>query len=205
MRATAGLFAIVLFARASSATPIDWRIDPALSSLFVDVKKTGALSGLAHDHHFRVERWSGTVSLDPDHPETLSVRIEAQADSLRDQAASLSASDREEVNARAAGPKVLDAGHFPRIRFEARGRRIERAGNVFTATLEGRFELHGTSRDVEVPIRWRLEPGEARGTARFTLKQSDFGIVPYSTALGAIGVQDEVEVSIELVARRSGT
>jgi hypothetical protein len=40
----------------------------------------------------------------------------------------------------------------------------------------------------------------ASGTAR--LKQTDFGIVPFSVGAGLLAVQDELEVRFRIVARR---
>ncbi len=44
-------------------------------------------------------------------------------------------------------------------------------------------------------------PQLLRATGKFVLKQTDFGITPYSAAAGSITVKNEVVVSFNMVAR----
>jgi polyisoprenoid-binding protein YceI len=55
------------------------------------------------------------------------------------------------------------------------------------------------TRPLDVPFHARAEgPGyRVSGSAR--LRQTDFGITPFSTAGGTIGVDDEIQVEFDLV------
>jgi polyisoprenoid-binding protein YceI len=69
--------------------------------------------------------------------------------------------------------------------------------------IEGTLTLHGASR----PIRLQVispAPGRYRGTAE--VRQSDFGITPYSGFFGALKLRDEVtvEFEVELGGARNG-
>jgi hypothetical protein len=61
--------------------------------------------------------------------------------------------------------------------------------------IEGMLTLRGTSRPVRLQVI-SPAPGRYRGSA--TVKQSDFGITPYSGFFGALKLKDEVTVEFEV-------
>ena len=64
--------------------------------------------------------------------------------------------------------------------------------------LSGQFTLHGVTRPLEVDA----EAIDSRRTVRlrgmFSVLQTQFGITPYSKALGAIGVADKLTIYGEI-------
>ena len=62
--------------------------------------------------------------------------------------------------------------------------------------------LHGRTRWLELPAAVQVDAAQvtASGTAR--LKQTDFGITPFSVGAGLLSVSDELEVRYQIVARR---
>ncbi len=186
----------------AQSAPADWTIDPAASRLTVHVAPVGLLSSALHAHKFQPENWSGQIRWDPSHPEDLRVEVRIPADSLRDHQEKLSASDVAKVEAQTRSPRILDAAKFPSIRFE--GRELSSAtlsdGGEVRATLSGDLTLHGQTRPLKFPVEGRIAGDHIEAKATVKFKQSDFGIRPYSTALGSIAVRDEVTVEIVLVA-----
>jgi polyisoprenoid-binding protein YceI len=75
------------------------------------------------------------------------------------------------------------------------------AGEPGTYQLQGLFTLHGTER--KLLIKAKLErtdnPTVLKMTGSFTLRQTDYGIEPYSTAGGLAKVADKLEISGELI------
>jgi hypothetical protein len=59
-------------------------------------------------------------------------------------------------------------------------------------------------RSFVVPLRYRLGNGELTVTGEFPLRQSELGLTPFSAMLGALQVQDEMHVSLRIVARTGG-
>lgn len=209
---TIRLCLLVLVALVTCSTPVwagqsapQWVIDTKASRLVVHVYASGALSGLAHDHHFVPQQWSGSTQFDPAHPQQLNVTVTVDANSLRDQQPELSPEDRQKVERQVASPKVLDAGRYPTIRFRATRLQIEsQAEGTLRGSLTGTLELHGHRAPIEVQVatRWAGEGLNVNGSTAFD--QTAFGIEPYSTALGTIGVQDRVVVELQLRAWRRG-
>src|SRR2546428_5536775 len=115
----AAMLAVLATGSPGGTAPRIWRVDIAQSRLVVHVFRKGLLSPVLHDHHFVPERWSATVTFDPDRPRQAEVRVTVAADSLRDRQPQLSPSDIQTVERQARGPKVLDADRYPAIRVTA--------------------------------------------------------------------------------------
>lgn len=108
-----------------------------------------------------------------------------------------SAGTREQVNTNMLGAKVLHVSQFPTATFD-----IDSAPCVSGPVdgksvyeLNGNLTLHGTTR----PLRIKAEVtpdknGYLHVRCGFVLSQSEFGITPFTKALGAIGVADELKV-----------
>ena len=166
------------------------QIDTAQSKLTVSVYKSGLFSGFADDHIIDAPIASGTVS----DASPLSVAIEVHAGDLKVRDPNLSASKRDEVQKRMAGPEVLDTQTFPSIAFESTA--IQPNGADRWA-VTGRLTIHGQTRPVTFATT--LANGRYRGTV--ALKQRDFGITPISIAGGTVKVKDELKVEFEVVPR----
>lgn len=68
-------------------------------------------------------------------------------------------------------------------------------GAPTAAAIEGTLTLHGASRGIRLEVT-SPGPGRYRGTA--TIRQTDFGITPYSGFFGALKLRDEVTVEFEV-------
>jgi polyisoprenoid-binding protein YceI len=198
------LLALLGTAGTARAEPATWIAASDSGHILVHVYKRGLLSGLAHDHHFSATEWRATAVLDPADPGQARVEVVVAAGSLRDRQAALSEPERAKVNGRAAGPETLDAARFPEIRFvagrlAATGPAPGRAADGLAGDLVGTLTLHGVSRPLQVQVQ-AVREGETwrvRGAAR--LKQSEFGIEPYSGFAGAVAVHDEVVIEFDLL------
>ena len=106
----------------------------------------------------------------------------------------------EKSLARSHALKALDAGRFPRIRFSAD--RIEQTGDGYR--LHGTLEIHGKSRRREVDLRVK-DLGDAwHMSCEAEIRQTDFGVKPYSMLMGAMKVVDTVTV-VFTATRSAGT
>jgi polyisoprenoid-binding protein YceI len=97
----------------------------------------------------------------------------------------------EKALARSHALKSLDADRFPRIRYQVDG--IEQTGDGYC--LSGTLEIHGKSRQREVDLCVR-DLGEAwQMSCEADVRQTDFGVKPYSMLMGAMLVVDTVTVA----------
>jgi polyisoprenoid-binding protein YceI len=203
------LVALVLLSRDAGAD--DYRISPEASEIVARVFKGGVAAGLAHDHVIRASQLSGEIHLDAKNPERSMVRVEIPVRSLvADEPAvrrkyrvekELDSEDRAEIQSTMLGEDQLDAAKYPLIRFESKEVRAEGRGRF---VITGELLVHGHSRTIQVPVEAHTAPGRIEARGSFAIKQTDFGIEPFSVALGGIRNKDEVKISFSIVATASG-
>ncbi|GIW72776.1 MAG: hypothetical protein KatS3mg102_2318 [Planctomycetota bacterium] len=194
----AGLAAGVLaLAAAAWAEPREYAIDPAASRFEVHTGTAGLLGGLAHEHTVRAGALQGRVRWDPAAPEQAEVEVTVQARALIVADEGIEERTRQQI-AETMRREVLEVERYPLIRF--RSRRVVRVGEQLR--VSGWLELHGVRREVVVPVALaELPEGALLAEGEFRLRQSEFGIEPYSTALGTIAVADEVAFRFRAVLR----
>jgi hypothetical protein len=166
---------------------------------------------LAHDHVVRASRFSGTATLDDSgKPESLRLSLQVDVAGLVPDEplvrqrhhlphTPLSAGDLQQVRAHMLGPAQLDAARFPTITFSSAGLSRDERGAL---QCRGTLTLHGVARELRFPVTVKPGAGQVEGDATVRLKTGDFGISPYSAALGLIRNRDEVELVLHLVLKR---
>lgn len=182
------------------AAPL-WRMDPAKSRLEVVVRRAGAFSSALHDHFFIPERWDVQLELDPEGRQLHRLQLEVDPSSLKDHNEELSEKDHAKVEDQVRSPSVLDVERYPQVLFTATRFVVTSAkADAMDGTLTGDLELHGLRRELTFPVHVELSDGTLLATGEVRFPQSAFGIKPYRKALGPIGVQDEVTVTVKLRA-----
>jgi len=159
--------------------------------------KDGLLARLAHDLKLQVERFSIEVD-DATHeikacfdPSSIQV-VSAQVDG-RDDGSMLSKGDRKKIYDNVT-KDVLRVRKYPEIRFDST--HVVKRGDGFA--VEGTLQMHGQARGIQSSIRadgdrWRTE---------LKIHQPDFGIKPFTAALGALKVKPDVVVVLSVPRER---
>jgi hypothetical protein len=185
-------------AAAKAGTPV-YRIDPQASLIAVTVRRAGLMARLGHDHVVASHGLRGYAAPGLNRADIAFRLDQLSIDEprlLRDAAISTqpSAEAIEGTRKNMLGP-ALDAQRYPVVALHAES---GKPGKLRVA-----ITLHGLTRWLDLPATFQADPGElsVQGTAR--LKQSDFGITPFSVGGGLLAVQDELEIRYAIVARRS--
>jgi polyisoprenoid-binding protein YceI len=189
-----------LHARAES-----WRytLDPAQSRVEIHVGKAGLMSFAGHEHLVVGPLASGTVVTGAGDPSAYSVELTFAAVALRVMAAGEPAGDPPKVQEAMLGPQCLDAARYPEIRFVSTAVGSLPDGSPGRRVLvRGRLTLHGVTREVPVEAQVQLEGDALSATGTFQIKQTDFGIQPFSKA-GVVKVKDELKLDFRLRGRRA--
>jgi hypothetical protein len=166
---------------------ISYRLGPEDGTLSVRTKRTGAAAMAGHNLLIHVTSWEATIELGAD----TSIELDADGSSLRVIEGSggmqaLQDEDRENIE-QTIDDEVL---HGERIAFRSAGAKPHGAG----LRVDGELTLNGETR----PLGFDVEiTGEGGLAATAVVKQSDWGMRPYSGLFGALKVVDEVEVGIE--------
>ena len=196
---------------AKSAAGLDGRIDARLrgqdsvtyrlgpeSCLQVKTGKAGLLSFAGHTHLIQARAFSGQVVYYPKDPSRSHLAITVIADSLE----VLTPPDTAEIRkvTQAMHDDVLRTAEHHEIRLVSR--QVTPGGRGFH--IVAALTLVGQTREVPIDVAVRLEGDTLRAASTFSLKQTDFGIKPYSGGpAGTVKVADRVAFDIHAVAVRS--
>ena len=186
---------------------IAYAVNPARSELRVLVYRAGALAAFGHNHVLLNRQLRGTIYWHAEPAQTrFSLQLPVAAFTVDEPAARAeegdafaSQPDAEAIagtRANLLGPAVLDAAHYPLITI----RSIAIQGPAWQADVTAAITLHGVTRQISVPVAVFKQAASLTASGGFSLKQSDFGIAPFSILGGAIQVQDEIRVRFRLQA-----
>jgi len=189
-------------ASSPTAAPRSFEIDPAHSSLQIDVGRAGFLKGFGHDHLIAAKELSGRVLLDGESLERSSMTLRVAAASLQVADVEISDKDRAEVQSTMVGSKVLDAARFPEIEFTSTQVRQAKTGpSGWEILLAGKLHLHGAEREVSFPVGLKLAGADLEARGEVSLLQTDYGITPVKAGGGLVKVNDSVRIRFVIQAR----
>lgn len=184
-----------------------YRIDPARSLLLIFIHKDGALAAMGHDHvaasrdlrGYAVVPGSGNLlgaGADLYFPlATLSVDEPA----LRREAGFTSEIPPEDVETtRLRMLRLLGAEANPFVRLEVLGA----SGTPPSVRVDANIQLNGIYKRVQLPAMLRVDEGGFAIEGETALRQTDFGITPFSVFGGALAVKDEVKVRFRIEGLR---
>jgi polyisoprenoid-binding protein YceI len=179
-------------------------VDLQLSRVYIRVGKTG----LGHEHGVEGRLVSGNIQLGATqnagelvfdmptftadtHTARTHVGLKGETD----------AATQQKVNSNMRGPDVLDVAKYPQAIFRIRSAKLRTATTPDKAPiydLDGQFTLHGVARPLRVAAIVTSAEGRTGLRGHFDILQSEYGITPYSAALGAVGVADKLEIMGDL-------
>jgi polyisoprenoid-binding protein YceI len=167
------------------------KLGPADGTLSVSTGRTGAAAKAGHNLLIEVTAWEATLEVGEELAQTIIV-LDADATSLRVREGTggmqaLDDDDKESIR------KTIDDEVLRRQGIEFRSTSVQTAGDG-RISVQGELTLAGKSG----PIAFDLTIGtDGKLSGSVVVKQTDWGITPYSTLFGALKVDDEVEVSID--------
>ncbi|HEY4971652.1 MAG TPA: YceI family protein [Steroidobacteraceae bacterium] len=207
---TAVLPAAANIGAALPANATRYVVDPEASEIRLLVYRAGPLARFGHNHvvtgrvrgeiragagaaasGFRLEVPVASFAADPP---------EARAEEGEDFAADVSEQARSGTRENMLGKEVLDAASHPLIRIDS----VALAGPRWSPKVLARVTLRGATRELRFPAAVIQQDDLLTAVANFKIRQSDFGVTPFSALGGGLQVRDTVEVRIRVVARRAG-
>jgi polyisoprenoid-binding protein YceI len=174
-----------------SIEPGTYALGPETATLTVRTGRRGAIARAGHDLRIEVETWQATVSLSEDLSQTtLSLSADSHSLRVRDGSGGMQSLDADD---RAGISQTIDEEVLKGSAIVFRSREVSLAdnGGLF---VTGDLELSGTTH----PIAFNLQisdDGQVSGSA--VVKQTEWGMKPYTALFGTLKVADEVHVSID--------
>lgn len=195
------------YAQLGSAGGRVLRLQPEASQIRIHVFRAGRSANLGHNHVLSAPQFEGSVywpeqglagarfelvfRLDqlvfdvPSHRASLGPAFAAV---LSDAAI---AATREHM----LGPDNMQADRFPLVRI----RSLEISGEAPKFSALVAIELHGQTRELRLPLNVTGLAQRVSASGSFVLRQSDFGVRPYSVLGGLLAVQDDVMLEFSLL------
>ncbi len=166
-------------------------LGPDSGRVLVRTGRAGLAARAGHDLTIEITRWSARVTVPDDGAAGAEITAELDLGSLAVREGSGGAkplTDKDRRDIAVTARKILGAG--PARFTSARVVPADSSGGA----IEGTLTLNGRSRPVRLEVT-SPAPGRYRGGA--TIKQTDFGITPYTGFFGALKLRDEVGVEVE--------
>jgi polyisoprenoid-binding protein YceI len=174
----------------------DWTLDPADGELRVRTGVKGRAARMGHRLTIAMTRWQATVRWAGADPVAAELAVEADSfEVVSSQGGLKGLSGPEKALVRANALSSLDAGRFSEIRFTADV--IERTEEGFWLT--GTLQIRGKQKQHVIDLHTEDLGDSWRMSAESTVRQSDYGIKPYSLLMGSVQVADDVTLSFTAV------
>lgn len=166
-----------------------WRLSATDGQLRLHTDVAGRAARMGHRLTIAMESWHIGIDRKDGAPDSATLVVDVDALRVLDGEGGVTPlTAPEKTVARANALKTLDSKRFPTIEFHATTISATTGGYL----LEGPLTIHGVTKQVEIDIAVD-DAGQMSCTAE--VSQRDFGVKPYSMALGAMKVADLVGVS----------
>ncbi len=186
-----------------------YRLDPAASQVLILVDKAGALANFGHLHVIVVGALRGFARAAQNRSGAAKLAFPLRALVVDPPAArsalggeyakALSPDQRRGTRQHMLGTSVLDVARYPWVKLTIAA---PVAGTRGTSALLARIRMHGVGQNIHATARYSVSTQWLFIAGSFKLRQSDFGIHPYSALLGALRVKDEIEIRYHLAFKR---
>ncbi len=171
----------------------------AQSQLTLTLIQEGVLRKIHPTHHVGVKSFSGRVQLPADESKAL-VELDAEAKSFVNIDKDMKDFERSGFH-KVLHEEVLASARFPTIKFRSVSiTNVQKSGDQRSFTLNGDLTLRGVTKRVAFPVKVTINGNQLRATGEENIKQTDFGITPYSGGFGTIKIADHLKVSFVIVA-----
>jgi len=186
----------------------EYKIVAEDSLLQILVYRGGAMARLGHNHVIASHHLSGSVYVTDDLGQSRfdvefpvnELTIDEPA--MREMAGAdfppgVPQSARDGTRKNLLSEALLDGANYPAVRLRATG--VVAAGENFDVDVE--ITLKDQVHPVRVPMKVDRKDGVVTASGEFPLTQSELGLKPFSAAMGALLVVDEMRVRFEVRAR----
>lgn len=184
-----------------------FQIAPGESEVRILVFRAGTLAKLGHNHVITSHELSGTVTV-PDDPAQTRFEItmpvatltiddpDERARAGADFATQVNDNAREGTRRNLMKPQVLDGDHFAAVK--VRSKSIAPSGADYDVTFE--VDLRGATHEITAPTHEEISGDRLIARGEMTVKLTDLGLTPFTAAMGALAIKDEIRIQFDIEA-----
>ena len=176
-------------------------IDAGVSRFTVQAFATGILSSFGHNPVIGIRDFDGNIEFAPESLEKASVQVTVRT-SVMEVLDQMKADDVKKLE-HEMYEKVLEIRRYPCAVFTSKVITIQKASeDLVRAHVVGELTFHGVKRDHSFDARVVKIGNGLRISGEFPLRQSEYGIKPFSFAGGVLRLKDDLRFKFELLARK---
>jgi len=177
--------------------PGQHRFGPEEGRIVLLTARDGMVAKVGHDLTIEVGFWSAELEVADDHsPARLTVRADMNSLVVREGSGGvMPLTDRDRREIAVTARKVLRNDRYPEAAFSASDFDAGPGGDGVNGAVNGTLTLAGASRPLRLTVS-ETGPGIYHATA--SVRQSDFGIKPYTAFLGTLKVSDAVRIVVDV-------
>jgi len=169
-----------------------WHFDGSEGQLLVYTDVAGRAAKMGHRLTIAMNSWRAAVNWVDREPAEVELTVEVDSlQVLRGEGGVTPLSGPEKALARSNAVKVLGAARFPQIHFQTSD--IEKTSDGYRLT--GSLKIHGVTSERVIDLHVDDRGDSWRLTCEADVRQTEFGIKPYSMLMGSMKVVDAVTVA----------
>lgn len=181
--------------------------DPQASTVRIYVFRSGTAARLGHNHVLSAPQFAGLLYLPAEEIARARFDVEFRLDQLEIDrpeyrsalgsafSSVLSPDQIQGTREHMLGSNSMQADRYPFVRIHS----LQISGESPKIAAQVRVEIHGQTRDTWVPLMVEELAGHLSVSGALVIKQTEYGIQPYSILGGLLAVKDEILVEFKLV------
>jgi polyisoprenoid-binding protein YceI len=178
-----------------------WTLDASDGELLIRTGVAGRAARMGHRLTIAMKRWQATVGWAGAEPVSAELTVEVDScEVLRGEGGVKGLSSPEKALVKSNALKSLNAGRYPEIRFTADT--IDKTDEGYRLT--GKLHIRGKSRKHLIDLRTEDLAHSWQISAESSVRQTEYGVKPYSLLMGSVRVADEISVSFSAVHAKGG-
>jgi polyisoprenoid-binding protein YceI len=181
---------------------VHFRLVAGDSTFTVQAFAEGLFSAVGHDPVIAIRNFSGELRFVPETFESASLRVTIDVNSLA-VTGKVKEKDRVDIE-RTMREQVLEVQKYSEIVFSSNNISTNRvARGRYRVRIIGDLTLHGvTQKSLWISAEASATDDTLRAKGEFSLKQSDFGIKPFSAVGGTIKLKNELKFVFDIVTKK---
>jgi polyisoprenoid-binding protein YceI len=178
-----------------------WTLTASDGELLIRTGVQGGAARMGHRLTIAMTHWEATVAWAAAQPVTAELTVEIDSfEVLRGEGGVKALSGPEKALVKSNALKSLGANRYPEIRFAADA--IDKTDDGYRLT--GKLHIRGKSQKHVIDLHTEDLGDTWLMSVESSIRQTDYGVKPYSLLMGSVKVADEVSVSFNAVHAKDG-
>ena len=176
-------------------------IDAGKSKFMIHADRAGLAWFRGHSHRLAASDISGEASLTLDATQPATLRMSVRTDSIEETDPVFTPQQKQIIN-KEVKDLVLESAKYPAISFVSTRVSGQVSGGEFAVRITGNLDLHGVTREIEIPARVTISGDTLRAQGSFVIDRKDFKVNATDAFHGLVRVKRHIKIVFDVIAVR---